>query len=101
MTFLSDLEAQLRRLVAQNQFPKAREVLERYRCEVGEAIGALPPGDPEAAGLARHWLGLMAELRVEILAGRSHAAARLARLTQCPARYGIPQRARRTFELLG
>jgi hypothetical protein len=95
----SDCAAHLRKLVAQQRYAEARQVLADYGRLLEAALRKLPPGDPRVFELAREWRDLSEAVRRQVLAGRAHAAARLARL---PHRRGLRAGlTRQTWELFG
>jgi hypothetical protein len=84
----ADLETrarQVRALVASRQYAAARDAFAEYCRVLREILSGLPP--PAARRrLYQDWRRLWSETRLQVLAGRAHAAARLARLPgrRCP-----------------
>jgi hypothetical protein len=98
---LKDLAGDLRSLVAEGRYLEARGVLEEYGCVLEQRLRGLAPGDPPPAELMDDWRRLMDAARVQILAGRAHVAARLARLPRWDGPYRPAGSPRRTWELIG
>ena len=96
---LSEYATRLRRLVAEQRYEEARQALAEYGRALEQALGNLPPGDPRAFELAGEWRDLFEAAHRRVLAGRAHAAARLARLPHL--RRFAAEFPRRTWELLG
>ena len=96
---LTEYATRLRRLVGEQRYEEARQALADYGSALERALGNLPPGDPRAFELARDWRELFEAAHRRVLAGRAHAAARLARLPHL--RGFAAELPRRTWELLG
>ena len=82
------LAARLRARVAERSYAGAQQALWEYCQAIREAAHGLAPGDPALQRLAAEWAQIFEEVRRQVLAGRSHAAARLARLPRFPQPYG-------------
>jgi len=82
------LAARLRARVAEGCYAEARQALGEYCQAVREAALGMAPGDPALGHLAAEWTETAEEIRRRVLAGRSHAAARLARIPRLPEPYG-------------
>ena len=87
-------------LVAQKRYAEAQECFDLYCRDFKDTLRHLAPGDPRIRHLEDEWRRLMEQTRRRVLAGRAHAAARLARL---PRRrlYSAAATPRRTWEILG
>lgn len=76
----------LRDRVAQGRYREAERALADYCAALMQAAAGLAPGDPGLGVLEAEWRGLAEETRRRVLAGRAHAASRLAKLAQTPGR---------------
>jgi|HubBroStandDraft_4_1064222.scaffolds.fasta_scaffold03125_3 hypothetical protein len=102
-TELEALAGRLRVRVAQGRYPEAQGALHEYCQALRKTVATLPRGDPGLGRLEDAWRRLAEETRRQVLAGRAHAGARLARLAQMlphPRSYGDVPLPRRTWEWL-
>jgi hypothetical protein len=97
---LQDLAARLRARVSEGRYGEAHRALEEYCRALRREVAGLPCADPRRGRLQDDWGRLLQETRRRVLAGRSHAAARLARLPKRPPGYGGGSRARHTWACL-
>jgi hypothetical protein len=98
---LESLANLLRARVAERRYGAARAALEQYCRALREAAAALPPGDSRLELLQDDWRKLWNETRHRVLAGRAHAAARLAHLSQPTPLYDEPCLPRHTWACTG
>jgi len=84
---LAEAVARLRKAIESEAYPEARTTLLDLRERLDEALRGLPAADPQAGQLLREAGALLAWARRTVLAGRAHAAIRLARLRPLPAAY--------------
>jgi hypothetical protein len=98
---LEALAGRLRARVAERRYPEARSALQDYCQALRKTAAGLPPGDPRLCRLEEDWRRLLEETRRRVLAGRTHARARLARLPRVPGLYLEPCPARHTWEFSG
>ena len=102
-TELEALAHQLRARVAERRYREAQEALLEYCKALRKTVAGLPRGDPCSHRLEDEWRRLAEQTRRGVLAGRAHAAARLARLAQTlpgSRLYEGGREARRTREWL-
>jgi len=99
-TQLSDRARQLEILVAQRRYAEALPVFESYCQTLAEVVTSLPPRDPRIRQSEEHWRNLLNQTRRRVLAGRAHAAARLARLVQPRPTYDGRRAGQRTWQYL-
>jgi hypothetical protein len=88
----------LRRLVAAGRYREAQAEFEAYASGVAESLAGLSPGDPRAARLQDEYRRLLLDTRRRVLAGRAHAAGRLARLAGVRQPYAAPAAPRRSWQ---
>lgn len=93
------LAVRVQALAGEQRYPEAQRALEEYGGMLRAALESLSPGDPRVLQLAGEWLQLLEATRRRVLAGRSHAAARLAQLPR-PRPFCEPM-PRRSWELFG
>jgi len=74
------LATRLRARVAEGRYRQAQAALEEYCGMLRESLAGLSPADPQRRLLAAEWEELAEQTRRRVLAGKAHAAARLARL---------------------
>jgi hypothetical protein len=101
---LEALAERLRDRVAEGRYRAAQSALAEYCGALRKKAGSFAPGDPGLIRLQNEWMRLAEDTRRRVLAGRAHAGARLARLSQTPQRirsYDQDPPARRTCEWLG
>jgi hypothetical protein len=91
---------QMRRLVAQGRYAEAQHVFEDYCEALKHVLAGLPQGDPRVGGMEAEWRNLLDETRRQVLAGRAHAAVRLARISQSRNPYSQRPAAGYTWECL-
>ena len=92
------LAGRLRARVGEGRYLEAQAALAEYCGALRTAAEGLPPGDPLLHALEQEWQRLLEETRREVLAGRAHAAARLARLPRLCEPYGGPPPPRPTWQ---
>ena len=98
---LESLAARLRAHVSGRRYREAQDALDAYCRMLGQTAAGLPRGDRRR--LQDAWRRLAEETRRRVLAGRAHAGARLAKLTQLSQGsmlYGASRETRRTQEWL-
>ncbi|HUD99931.1 MAG TPA: hypothetical protein VMR62_10180 [Bryobacteraceae bacterium] len=98
---LEDLAARLRAQVSERRYREAQEALDEYCRVLRQTAAALPRGNLRR--LQDEWRRLAEETRRQVLAGRAHAGARLAKLAQLSQGsrfYGAARDTRRTREWL-
>jgi hypothetical protein len=91
----------LEALVARGCYGEAQACFDGYCRDLKETLRRLPPGDPRLRQMEGEWRRLLDRMRRRVLAGRAHAAARLARLPRRGRLYSAVPPRRRTWELLG
>jgi hypothetical protein len=100
---LEALADRLRARVAERRYREAQAALHEYCQALRKMVAVLPRGDPGLRRLEDEWRRLAEQTRRGVLAGRAHAAARLARLAQTlpgSRLYEGGREARRTREWL-
>ena len=80
----------VRARVAERRFSEARAALQEYCRLLRNTAAGLPPGDPRLERLQDDWRKLWDETSHRVLAGRAHAAARLAHLSRPTPLYNEP-----------
>jgi hypothetical protein len=98
---LDVLAGRLRARVAERRYGEAQLALQEYCRILRKTAAGLPPGDPRLGRLEDQWRRLRQETRRRVLAGRAHAAARLARLPKVLPLYREPSLPRHTWEYSG
>jgi len=98
---LEALAAHLRTLVGEARYREAQAALADYCRALRAAAAAIPPGDPDLRRMQQAWSKLFEENRLRVLAGRAHAAARLARLPKTSPAYLQRPLPRHTWQVLG
>jgi len=98
---LEALAGRLRARVAEGRYAEARIALQEYCRSLRKTAAGLPPGDPSLRRLEDDWRRLLEETRRRVLAGRTHAGARLARLPRVPGLYREACVPRHTWEYSG
>jgi hypothetical protein len=98
---LEALAGLLRARVAEGRYREAQHAFQEYCRALRKAVASLPPGDPGLGRLKGEWQRLLEETRRRVLAGRAHAAARLARLPKLLPLYREPCLPRHTWEYSG
>jgi|ERR1700690_1444052 hypothetical protein len=88
-------------LVAQGRYGEAQACFDEYCRDLKETVRCLPPGDPRLRQMQGEWHRLLDRTRRRVLAGRAHAAARLARLPQRRRLYSAVPAPRQTWQILG
>jgi hypothetical protein len=88
-------------LVAEGRYGEAEACFAEYCRKFKDTLRRLPPGDPRFRQMKAEWRLLFDQTRQRVLAGRSHAAARLARLPQRRRLYSAAAPSRPTWELIG
>jgi hypothetical protein len=95
------LAGRLRAQVAEGRYGEAQLALQEYCRALRKTAAGLPRGDPRLPRLEDEWRRLLEETRRRVLAGRAHAAARLARLPKILPLYREPCSPRHTWEYSG
>ena len=93
------LAARVQTLAGEQRYAEAQQALEAYGRALQQALEGLSTGDPRVLEMAGEWRQLMETTRRQVLAGRAHAAARLASLSRLRPFGGPPPR--RTWEFFG
>ena len=88
-------------LVAQGRYGEAEACFDAYCRDLKETLRRLPPGDPRLRRMEGEWRRLLDRTRRQVLVGRAHAAARLARLPRGRRVYSAVPAPRRTWQILG
>ena len=88
-------------LVARGRYGEARACFDVYCQDLKETLRRLPPGDPRLRRMEGEWRRLLDRTRRQVLVGRAHAAARLARLPRGRRVYSAVPAPRRTWQILG
>jgi len=91
----------LEALVARGCYGEAQACFDAYCRDFKETLRRLPPGDPRLRQMEGEWRRLLDRTRRRVLAGRAHAAARLARLPHRRRIYSAAPAPRRTWQILG
>jgi hypothetical protein len=97
---VQELAAALQRLAAEGRFEETRRCLEAYGQAVEKALLELPKGDARIRQLEGEWRQTIEVTRRRVLAGRAHAAARLARLPRWRGAYAETATPRPTWQCL-
>jgi hypothetical protein len=100
---LEALADRLRARVGERRYREAQDALAEYCRALRKTAAGLPRGDLRLRHLEVEWRGLAEETRRRVLAGRAHAAARLARVAQASQRsqlYGASREPRHTWAWL-
>ena len=88
-------------LVAGGRYGEARACFDAYCRDLKETLRRLSPGDPRLRRMEGEWRRLLDRTRRQVLVGRAHAAARLARLPHRRRVYSAVPAPRRTWQILG
>jgi hypothetical protein len=91
----------LEALVARGLYGEAQACFDAYCRDLKETLRRLPHGDPRLRQMEVEWRRLLNRMRRRVLAGRAHAAARLARLPRRRPLYSCVPAPRRTWQILG
>ena len=97
---LSTRARQIEDLVVEGRYAEAQRVFEAYCRMLEQILHALPAGDPRIRQMEDEWNRLLDNTRRRVLAGRTHAAMRLALLSPHRQLYGQPPAARHTWQCL-
>jgi hypothetical protein len=98
---LAGTAERLRALVAEGRYGEAQDCFNEYCGDFKEILRGLPPGDPRLRQMESEWRRLLEQTRRRVVAGRAHAAARLARLARRHRPYAVTPRCAGNWELLG
>jgi hypothetical protein len=88
-------------LVAQRRYGEAQACFDTYCRDFKEIVRRLPAGDPRLRQMEAEWRRLLEQTRRQVLIGRAHAAARLARIPKRRRLYSAVPAPRRTWQILG
>jgi hypothetical protein len=88
-------------LVNQRRYGEAQACFNTYCRDLKEIVWRLPAGDPRLREMEAEWRRLLEQTRRQVLVGRAHAAARLARLPRPRRVYRAVPAPRRTWQILG
>ena len=97
---LSTHACQIERLVAEGRYAEAERVFAAYCRTLEEILRGLAAGDPRIRQMEDEWNRLLGHTRRQVLAGRAHAAMRLADLSRHRQLYGEPLPARHTWQCM-
>jgi hypothetical protein len=88
-------------LVNQRRYGEAQACFDTYCRDLKEIVWRLPAGAPPHPAKEAEWRRLLEQTRRQVLVGRAHAAARLARLPRPRRVYRAVPAPRRTWQILG